>query len=168
LKKEELKKRVMVLLNKKLWHVYAGRGTGYCLSLAIGQKIKRKKRLNNMTVSETARCYEGEFTIYSTCSWRLIQNNKIICTSLDSNVKDGPMLIGLRKIVNKEIVAIDFLEPFFDLVISFSNNYILSFYCDVMWEDDEDIDYVIFLKEKIFSIGPRGRLSVEKINAPGT
>ena len=134
------------------------------MSLEFGEKVKRKKKLTNSTISEIAKIYEGEISIYSVCTWRLTMKDSVICSAHDSNEVGGRMAEGLKQLVNQTIIDIQLVSPVLDLNLFFTNGYKLSFFCDEVEEDGDEFDYCVFTRHKVFTFGTGGKLLIEKLS----
>ncbi|WP_247313623.1 hypothetical protein [Ralstonia pseudosolanacearum] len=79
------------------------------VSLAFGEKLQRKQPLRNPKLSPEQREFDGEFVLFVKYSaWRILsENNKVICTSDDSNEAGGPMLSGLHRLIGSYVSSIN-------------------------------------------------------------
>lgn len=94
------------LIGKSCWSTIAGVGTGSMVTLAFGEKVRRRKSVRNPMLTQEEREFEGEFVIFIKDSeWRLSNGDMAICTSDDSNEANGLMLSGLQGLVGRTVVA---------------------------------------------------------------
>ncbi len=116
-------------LNKTCWHVSVGGCTLPSFSLAIGDKIKRKKALKNTAQPAKFRAYTPEISIFIWCAWRLDSSNLVIATN---DGDESAITRELKRIRDKSIVSIDVNPPAADLVIQFQNDLRLMVFCNRM------------------------------------
>lgn len=156
-----LKSEFQKLAGKQCWGVIAGNGTGSFITLNIGNKIPLRTPLDNPTLDESVRNYEGEYSLYIECVWRLDSDNEIICGAWDDNSKKGKMLKGLKLLMGTQITQINLFEPAWDFTIEFSKKYKLKVFCDQINEKNADDNYSLFTPKQVITIVSRSRLQVE-------
>ncbi len=158
----KLKLEIHNLVGKECWGTVAGEGAGSFISLEIGDKIPRRKLVDNSALEMIVRNYEGEYGLSIECAWRLDSDKEVICGSWDDNSKKGKMLQGLNLLVGRHITRVDLLKPAWDLTVEFSDSLILKIFCDQTNEEDENDNYMLFTSTEILVIGSRGRLDFEQ------
>ena len=156
-----LKIEFQKLTGKQCWGIIAGNGTGSFITLNIGDKIPLKTPLDNPTLDENARNYEGEYGLYIECVWRLDSDNEIICGAWDDNSKGGEMLKGLKLLTGTQITQINLFEPAWDFTIEFSNHCKLKVFCDQVNEKDATDNYSLFAPKQIITVINRSGLQAE-------
>ncbi len=151
------------LISKKCWGYVAGAGVGSIIKIALGKKIKRKVPSKNKHISEEMRNNTAEYSLLITCTWRLDSPNSIICSSKNSNKNDGPMVQGLKSILNRTVISVKCFEPAYDLVINFEGNYSLKIFCDETNSDEgEDFEnYSFYTPECVFTIENQSKIEIE-------
>lgn len=133
------------LQGKKCWSVVAGSGTGSMVSLGFGEKIPRKVRIRNPTLSEEQQMFFGEFCVFiRNSSWLVIKEEKIICSNEDSNERGGAMLEGLSKLIGASVVCGNVKNERGDFELLFDNAISLKVECT----DDEVNNYTLFDSEE--------------------
>lgn|GEM_PF-1179733 len=125
------------LIGKKCWGYSAGYPTAQEVFLQIGEKVLREKPLTAKKWKYGLEKYKGEYRIGVSSEWRLQTKKRPITGSCEPNHKDGPMLKGLEKVVNKKITDIRITDECGDLLIVFGNVY-LKVFCNYTGNDDEN------------------------------
>lgn len=155
----EFQNNLKCLIGKECWSIVGGAGTGTHISLAFGDKVPMKKPLTNPHLTEEERNFDGEFSFYITCVWRIDSESEVISGCWEDNSEDGPMLRGLQKLVNQRVVAADSSLPALDLKITFENNLSLRVFCDQTSPEEGNDNYTFFLPtEEWFNVGTRSIL----------
>lgn len=150
------------LIGKKCWGIIAGAGTGSNIVIDFGGKKRRKGLLKNDKLSDVQKEYEGEFSLYITCTWRLETEHKIICGSNDPNRDGGPMLKGLKEIIDREVTSLDIITPSLDVSLNLSGGYKLKVFCDETNEEEAFDNYSFFMPDIIFTVIYKGGLVSEE------
>lgn len=159
---EEFVGRLMDLRGKPCWSFYAGPSTGSHVDFDFGQKLSRVvPLLGNANLTEDQKFYHGEVSLFIQCAWRLDSNDEVICGSTDSNEKDGPMLVGLQSMMNKTVENLEIARPAFDLTLEFRGGLFLKVFCDQTNVEDDDPNYTLHTKDRIYIVGPKGQISFE-------
>jgi hypothetical protein len=149
------------LPGKECWSITGGPSTGSMINLALGQKIKRKQPLKGQFLSEDEKLHQGEYSIYiEFCSWRLEKKDIILCNSNDDPSSNGNMFKELSQLIRKKITKINFVEPFLDLNVFFSDDLTLRIFSLAGLEESSD-NYSIFHESIAHIVGPNGNLRVE-------
>lgn len=152
------------IVNKKCWGFVAGEGTGSVVSLDFGQKFKRVRPLKNIKLSEDLRFYDAEYSFLINCSWRFDSQSKIICSSKDSNHKDGPMEKGLERILNKTIISVNVTPPAYDLTLKLSEGFSFKFFCDETSAFEVFDNYSYYTPTHVFTVANKSKIEVENRN----
>jgi hypothetical protein len=159
--KEKLKSELNSLIGKECWSIVGGEGTDSIISLDLGEKILRTESVDNQNLSDDAQKFDAEFDLFITCVWRLDSPKKIICGAWDNNSKNGRMLTGLNKLIGEKIVAIEVVEPAFDLIVKFSNSFKLTVFCDQTNGDKYTENYSLFTPQEIISVVRNSRIELD-------
>lgn len=120
-------KTLNLLIGKVCWAVSAGEPSGSTIFLNIGEKIKLDKPINNKKLKYGLNKYDGEYVIGIFCEWRLQKKNKPITGSCEPNTPNGPLIKGLKIIVNKKITNIKLTDDCGDINIYFNDIYLKVF-----------------------------------------
>ena len=105
---------------------------------------------------------EGKHECYMAveCSWRLDGQGGPITSSCDENSESGPMLHGLLSLRGNVVSNVLVKEPGYDLLISFSEGYQLSIFCDVVREGC--CWYLLGPENVNVSVEPAGKLRISE------
>jgi hypothetical protein len=164
----ELEKRLdlelLKLVSKECWRIVAGKGTGSVVSLQIGDKIPRKRRVDNPALPSDIQNFEGEYIVFVECVWRLDAVNEVICGAWNDNSEGGKMLKGLKRLVGQRVTSVTLGRPGFDLEIGFSNDLKLKLFCDQTNEIDNRDNYMFFTPSEIITISVASKIEVEPRN----
>ncbi len=114
-------------LGKKCWHVAVGGPTLPNFSLALGEKLKRGKPLQNPQQPKVFRHNEGEVSIFVRSVWRLEQGSVVMASSDD---KGTEIKTGLNHIVGRKLVGLRVEKPAWDLSLEFSRGLRLKIFCE--------------------------------------
>lgn len=107
---ENLKRELLKIKNLTVTKSLAGEPSGSIFYLTFGDE---------------------EYLIFVYCSWRLIQESKIITGWHESNeVPFGPLTKGINSLENDVIKEIN-LSKFYDLNIKFKSGKELQIFCDI-------------------------------------
>ena len=150
------------LVGKSCWGFAAGSGTGSIVSFEFGNKIPRIKKLRNPTLTEDMRLYNGELYIRISCVWRISSLSKVICSSSDSNDSDGPMLMGLNKILNTPIVNVMVQNVTYDCTVNFENKMKLDIFCNETNDIDGFDNYVFRDRKKYYVVSSKSKLKISE------
>jgi len=132
------------------------------VSMSFGEKILREAPIPNPHLSGDARQFEAEYSLFlEHCAWRIENQTQIICGSTDDNSNDGPMVMGLRILIGRQVEAIELSPVSCDLLMSFSSGVILRVFCDQLNMADEFDNYTFFQPNSRFVVGTHSRLSRE-------
>jgi hypothetical protein len=124
---EQIKTLFDGALGKACWHVSIGAPTSPEFSLALGEKIKREKPLENLQQPKVFRHNEGEVSIFVRCVWRLEQGSLVIVSS-DDTATD--IKRGLSRILGRKLVGLKTEKPAWDLSLEFANGLRLKIFCE--------------------------------------
>lgn len=142
------------------WAVVAGEGTGSHVELCFGGKTARLKPLTNPFLSDAAKKYDSEYSLFiEECAWRIESEKDVICGSMSENSNDGLMVNGLENILNQKVSVVVVSNPALDLKIEFGNGSRLTIFCNT-FGDDED-NYTFFSPQNVFTVKGYGRLDTE-------
>jgi hypothetical protein len=153
---------INTLCSKICWGIVAGEGTGSTIALDFGEKIPRKKKILNPTLTDEQKKYTAELSLFISCAWRIESDNKVICGSTDPNANDGPMVRGLKNLVDHKVDSIHVLLPSFDLSLLFDGFLWLRVFCDQTGEVEEYDNYSFFSSDRIYTIKARSVLTWEQ------
>lgn len=156
------------MTGKKCWSYMANVNTGSCVGFDIGQKVLREKPLSNPRISKEERLYRGEFHFYISCSWRLDWKGKVLCGGEDDKSEEGPMMLGLREMLNRRVVSVELEQPGLDLILGFEDGLVFRIFCDEFEQGEEDLEnYVLFLPGGQLVVGVRSNLVKYENANPG-
>ena len=148
------------------WSFVGGEGTGSTFSIEIGKKIPRSRPSKNKFLSDDAKLYDGEYSLYvQFASWRLDDSQSVICTSTDSNHNDGLMVKGLSRLVGCVISNVLLTKPGYDLVLDFDRGYRLTVFCCWSNELEPATNYDFFTPDQVFSIESRSEIKIAPRNS---
>ncbi len=88
-------------------------------------------------------------------------DKEVICGSTDSNENDGPMVNGLKNLVDRKVESVDISIPFFDLSLKFDGPLWLKIFCD-QTNTDEYENYLFFTPDKTYTVEARSVLTCEE------
>ena len=158
----ELRAQLLLLVGKRCWSVKAGAGTGSTLHLEFGRRIPRTTAVPNRMLRQSEQRHEGELDLFIECAWRLEQFAVVVCGSTDDDRNDGPMVLGLARLVDKAVVAIEILDPIPDLVVRFEDGFCLRAFCDQTNLATNDDNYSVRSGNTILAVGTRGLIDIER------
>jgi len=159
--KGDLKNEIQKLIGKECWAVIAGKGRGSNVDLRIGEKLPMKEPINNLSISEDARKYDSEYALFILCTWRIDNDEKVVCGSWDYNLENGKMLKGLNLLIGNKILDSYLTEPALDLTLRFSSNINIKIFCDQTNEKDDYDNYDLFTPTEIITVGSQSILKSE-------
>jgi len=142
------------------WSVIGGAGVGTAISLAFGEKIPRASPLGNTRLTEEERIFEGEFSLFVECTWRLQTPDEVLCTSLSSNLEGQSRHQELMQLVGKHVVDVEIRLPAGDLEITFEDKRILVVFADQANEIDRWDNYTFYSPAYVMKNGYRSLVSV--------
>ena len=114
------------LIGRRCWGVAAGAKTGSMFSLHLGEKVRRKRPLDNPALLDPLRTHEGEVILFVECRWSLTYKKKRLCTSASNNHADGEMVVGLRRLVGARVTNLTLSIPSNDLALHLTKDLTLS------------------------------------------
>lgn len=161
---ESFNHEITSLVGTQCWGFVAGEGTGSTIALDFGGKILRKRTLKNPLLTEVQRNYEAELSLIVFCAWRLESENRIICSSTDSNHNDGPMVEGLNSLINCRITSVNVFPVSYDLILLFNNSMKLTIFCDQTNTEDMMDNYSFFTPQKVYTIEAKSIINIEHRN----
>lgn len=165
----ELARILKSLIGKRCWGVVAGEATGSVFILDFGRKVPRDKPIANPHLTPEQRRYDGEISLTVWSAWRIDAEHRVVCGWNDSSRNDGPMVRGLKSLVNTSVKAVTIEPPAMDLTISFAGR-TLRVFCDQTVRESGPKNYWITsaLVGRLYAVGPRGRLTTERLaGGPG-
>lgn len=136
--KDSKEKILNELVHKSCWAVLAGQPSGGIIHLHIGEKIQRKKIINNPHLPEGLQEFSGEYRLSIQCDWRLQKEGKPVTGSCEPNYKNGPLKSGLKQILNREISSVTVTDPCGDLEVHF-DDLKLKIFCN--FTGNHDVNY---------------------------
>jgi len=71
------------------------------------------------------------------------------------------MLLGLRAMVGAVVEQVTIAKPALDLRLALSGGLFFSVFCDQTNVDDDEPNYALHTQERIYVVGPRGRVCCE-------
>ena len=74
---------VDLLRGQQVWFINGGGAAGSTFSLSLGKKSLRTKALQNPSVSEEFRLFQGEFSLYVWSTWRLESHDAVASSDQD-------------------------------------------------------------------------------------
>jgi len=153
------------LVGKRCWGVVAGEGTGSVFVLDFGRKIPQARPIANPHLTLDQRRYKGELSLMVRCAWRIDAKQSVVCGWNDSSRNDGPMVRGLKSLVNTSVKAVTIEPPAMDLTIRFASR-TLRVFCDQTVRESGQENYWItsVLVGRLYAVGPRGRLTMDELS----
>ncbi len=144
---DELQSKLNLFIGKPVWAVSGGGAAGTTISISVGDKIRRDKRVANPALSEEEREYEGELCLLVMCAWRVeIEGTGIVSGSRDSD--DEIMLSGPRKLIGGTITEM-LVDSLLDLLVVLSGDVRLRLFCNRHMEDPNlDACYMLFIRKE--------------------
>jgi hypothetical protein len=164
---EEFKSELQELVGKEGWGVIEGIGTGSVVHFCIRDKVLRSKPMKNPNLTEVVRAYEGEYSLFLLCAWRLDSEKEVVCGCWDDNRKGHKILEGLNLLFGSIITKVIVSQPAFDLSVSFSNHLNLKIFCDQVNESDREDNYHFATPRILYIVGHRSVLSTENTRNAG-
>lgn len=165
----EFARMLKSFVGRRCWGVVAGEGTGSVFILDFGRKVPRDKPIGNPHLTPERQRYTGEISLMVWSAWRIDSGRSVICGWNDSSRNDGPMVRGLKSLVNTSVKAVTIERPAMDLTISFARR-TLRVFCDQTVPESGPDNYSITsaLRGRDYVVGPRGRLSTVQLEeGPG-
>jgi hypothetical protein len=146
------------------WKVAAGGATGSRFNLDFGAKLEWSIVPDDPRLGKIVRGVHGEYGLQVGCAaWRLDNEEEPITAWTDLATPDGPMVMGLRHLVNCVVTRAEITKPGLDLLLEFDKKYTLRVFCD---QFDETLrNYTVSFREKYVCIGSRSRIHVEVCDA---
>lgn len=144
---------------KRCWNVSVGGPTLPQLTLALGKKIKRQKPLPNPAQTSDFRAFEGEISFFIRCWWRLERRSSILASTSDD---EANISAGLNRLIGRFLVQVTVAEPAWDLILKFSNGFLLRVFSNQPDNADEHLRnwHARVPGQKIYA-GPGMTLNVE-------
>ena len=143
------------------WACVAGRGTGSMVSLDFGEKIKHRIPITNPHISEEARKFKGEYSLFiEGCAWRIEDKEKVLGCSDSSNEPDGAMIQSLSQLINKKVVSVSLKYPSFDFSFLFEQGVSLHSFCFSNTADELD-NYTLFTRDLAWTVSDHGECTTE-------
>lgn len=132
------------------WACIAGKGSGSMVNMYFGDKKKRSLPIDNPHLTEDERNYEGEYGLFiQFAPWRILHNSQLfLCWNLPEEVISEK----IKAISGCAIRDCKICPITQDLELYFSNQYILSIFCDQIGTNDPYGNYTLY--------GPTGSISV--------
>jgi hypothetical protein len=124
---EKVLATLKLALYKVCWHVSVGGCTLPTFSLAIGEKKRREKELQNSAQPYDFRKYELEVSFFVWCTWRLDYGDSVVTSS---NCDPEEITSGLKRLIGKSIQRIELFAPAWDLDLYFDDGSSLSVFCN--------------------------------------
>jgi hypothetical protein len=151
------------LLGRECWNVACGGSVGATFQLALGGRVARERPLQNPTVSEAYRAFEGEYGLMVWCSWSLT-GRKVPITSSDDG--SPQMEKGLRGLAGKTIVRADVSQGWY-LQVEFSDGTCLRVFPDhVGLGASFDGNWEVWTPDRLYAIGTDLACEIEPRQAP--
>lgn len=151
----DLRKEVKRLVGLECWGVVAGVGNGSMATFHLGSQIERRSYLRNPKLSESLRNYQGQYCLFiEGCSWRLSNQNSVICTW-----RDPEEVIGRQtgRMSGCHVTAARVQSESYDLSVVFDKRYFLELFCDQTRSNDMD-NYSLRSPRGWLSVSPGSRL----------
>jgi len=132
-------------------------------TMDFGKRVPRPSPIRNPVLTREQREFEGEVTFFlQHAAWRIDRYERAICSSSDTNDLKGPMLRGLRRLLNKRVASVAILGMAGDLRIEFEGGFRLLVFCIQTNADDDTDNYSVHDSERVVAMGPKGRVVVER------
>ena len=154
---ENFKAALKKLIGKECWEIVDGLGS--IITFGFGEKIPRKKPVENNYLSKASQNFEAEFSLFINSVWRVSSSEKVLFgawTETEIVHREKNQIIG------QFVKKIELFEPTFDLEVTFSNDLQLSIFCDQTNEEDLTDNYDYFSPELIYTVGHKSVLSTSK------
>ena len=136
---------------KLCWYVSCG-AVGTTFQLALGEKRRRTVPLKNKTHPKVYRVFEGESNLLVWCAWRLETGTKVLSSSNDLVVT---VERTLSRLIGKHVTSAEVLFPSWDIVLKFSNRYVMRIFCDhVPGDPSFDGNWDLFTSTMSLHAGP--------------
>lgn len=136
-----------LLVDKECWAIIAGAGTGSMVMMHFGEKIPLDKRVRNSKLSEDARNFDGEYTVFvQFAAWEILHADELVCNCYDDNTEGGDMLAGLDELLGKKVLRARMNAATGNFAFDFPGDLRLNVYCDDL--DDDDCCYSFFVRGK--------------------
>ncbi len=123
-------------VGKVCWGVLSGPPSASHIHLYLGEKIKNEKFLPKKLPYELDK-YDGEYHLGVFCEWRLQSNGHVITGASEPNNLDGPLVTGLKRIINKKITKVELTDDCGDLTVFFDDIY-LKIFCNYTGNEDSE------------------------------
>lgn len=106
------------------WGVAAGGCVGTAFTIDAGERVKRERRLTNPNLSDEQRSYVSTNALYvQDAEWKLLREGaaagEVITSSFDDYSPNGPIVVGLQRLVGKRISSCVVDNKTNDLTIRF-------------------------------------------------
>lgn len=154
--KEKFKEDLQRLVGKECWGIIEG--TGSFIHFQFGEKIPLDTPIGNDYLSDELNNFEGEFTIFVQCVWRVDSSTKVLFGAWNEH---ETVHQEINQIIDQTVKTIECFDPAFDLKIIFSNDLQLKIFCDQTNEEDENDNYFYFTPEIIYSVDYQNNLTTE-------
>jgi hypothetical protein len=154
--KEKFNSDLQRLVGKECWGIIEGIGS--IIHFVFGEKIPLDTPVGNDYLSDELNNFEGEFTLFIQCVWRIDSPTNVI---FGAWTEHKIVHQEINRIIGQTVKIIECSEPAFDLKITFSNDLSLSIFCDQTNEEDSNDNYDYFTPEIIYSVGHKSNLKTE-------
>jgi hypothetical protein len=158
----EFHSRLMVLIGKWCWYVFAGGSAGSRIVLSLGSERPvgthdNRERADDCTL-------EGEISLYVRSSWRL---DSPLHPITSSDEEPEAIARGLVVLIDTRIASVDLFAPAWDLCITFSNDLKLRVFCDRVGGDLRfDYNWHVMFGTTLIAAGPGYQFQVEDKENP--
>lgn len=127
---------------------------GGIITLYLGELTKREKPLENRKLPAEIREYSSEYRLCIQCDWRLQNQIGPVTGFSESNIKNGPLEKGLRKLKGQKVENIQINDICGDLEIFFGELKLKVFcnytgHADNSYSFQENNNWYLFRKDII-------------------
>jgi hypothetical protein len=143
------------------WSVLPGRLGDSILTMDFGPKVPRPQRLNNQNLSEEQQLYEGTFSLYINCAWRVEAAGQVVGGWTDATDQESlRSVIGM--LPGNLVTGTDLSLQGLDLQLDLDNDAKLHLFCDQTNLQERLDNYWFFTPEAVWTVSTRSELSVEE------
>jgi hypothetical protein len=142
------------------WYVNAGGAAASSFSLSFGNRILRGSPLKNPTATNEFRAFEGEFSLYVWCSWRLETADQAVASSDQDNELST---IELEKLAGLTVTALDIDQRTTDLVLTFGDLVLRVFSDHLPVSPSYPANWEFYARGSVLRAGPGFAWSEEQL-----
>ena len=157
-----LNKSLDALVGEECWGLIASAGGR--LLLKFGEKIPKHKPGRNLAVTEDERIFEGAFSLFVECAWRLDTPTLVLCVWSDPVTRERPLPEGIECLRGLRLLKAELSMPAHDLELWFEGDRRLKVFCDQSSGGGARDNYTVFSAQGAVSVGRGGVLSYEPVS----